>query len=270
MIARAIALKRLEGQLGELRRLRTEDDPRDEYDDWARKTEVVLERVFGNESRYLKDFASIRYSPSIYVVGTADYVFLNHFKDGMKSADALLSSALMEVKDFWSEDPNVTIDSTVQTPAAAAARVERICQRFHLVVRQLRRRHAGRTTLDVGDEYDVQDLLHALLRVEFDDIRAEEWTPSYAGKAARVDFLLKGYSVIVETKMTRDSISDKEVGEQLIIDIQRYQSHPNCEMLICFVYDPDGRMRNPKGIENDLNRSQGRPLVRVLVIPSGV
>lgn len=66
--------------------------------------------------------------------------------------------------------------------------VERICTRFHAVARQLRERHEDRETLNVADEYDVQDLLHALLRIYFDDIRPEEWTPSAAGGASRVDF----------------------------------------------------------------------------------
>ena len=69
--------------------------------------------------------------------------------------------------------------------------LERIFQKFHRVARQLRNRHNGRPTLDVNDEYDVQDLLHALLKMYFDDVRPEEWTPSYAGKSARMDFLLK-------------------------------------------------------------------------------
>jgi hypothetical protein len=51
----------------------------------------------------------------------------------------------------------------------------------HLVARQLRKRHRDRATLIIADEYDVQDLLHALLRLEFDDVRPEENTPSYAG-----------------------------------------------------------------------------------------
>lgn len=52
---------------------------------------------------------------------------------------------------------------------------------FHRVARQIRSRHEQRETLSIQDEYDVQDLLHALLSIFFEDIRAEEWTPSYAG-----------------------------------------------------------------------------------------
>jgi hypothetical protein len=45
----------------------------------------------------------------------------------------------------------------------------------------MRHRYSERPTLEVEDEYDTQDLFHALLAIDFDDIRREEWTPSYAG-----------------------------------------------------------------------------------------
>lgn len=54
---------------------------------------------------------------------------------------------------------------------AAFFRIERTLLRFHLVVYQLRRRRKGKQLLLISDEYDVQDLLHALLRLDFDDIR---------------------------------------------------------------------------------------------------
>ena len=152
----------------------------------------------------------------------------------------------------------------------AVAIIERLCTRFHLVARQVRQRHAGRNTLDVEDEYDVQDLFHALLMVDFDDIRAEEWTPSYAGKSARMDFLLKNESVVIEIKKTRKGLTAKEVGDELLIDIQRYQAHQDCGTLICFVYDPDGRIANPRGVEIDLNsRSRDGLGVIVLIRPTG-
>ena len=149
-------------------------------------------------------------------------------------------------------------------------RVERLLKRFHLIVRQLRDRHDSRQTLSIEDEYDVQDLLHALLLIDFDDIRPEEWTPSYAGSSSRMDFLLKNEQIIIETKKTRNGLGAKEIGEQLIVDIEKYQSHPDCKTLICFVYDPEGRIGNPKGIENDLNRIEGDLTVKVIIAPTGL
>lgn len=143
----------------------------------------------------------------------------------------------------------------------------KLFERFHIVARQLRRRHDGRPTMEINDEYDVQDLLHGLLRIDFDDVRPEEWTPSYAGASNRMDFLLKEDEIAIEVKMTRNGLKDKELGEQLIIDIAKYQSHPNCKCLYCFVYDPDGNVRNPRGLEKDLTElGKGFP-VKVFIRP---
>ncbi len=160
---------------------------------------------------------------------------------------------------------------TNQPSAGPMVRVEQICSRFHLVARQLRARHNNRGTLQVKDEYDVQDLLHSLLVVDFDDIRAEEWTPSYAGKSARMDFLLKNEKLVIEVKKTRPGLNAKELGDQLIIDIRRYQAHPECQLLVCFVYDPEGRIANHRGIETDLNSHSNDDLkVITFIRPTGL
>jgi hypothetical protein len=153
-------------------------------------------------------------------------------------------------------------------PADPAALVERTLRRFHHVARQLRSRREDRPTLAIADEYDVQDLLHALFKLEFDDIRTEEWVPSYAGGAARMDFLLKQERIVIEAKKTRDSLRDRQVGDELLVDIQRYAQHQDCGRLYCFVYDPDGLLKNPAALENDLTSPDRHPFpVHVVVAP---
>ena len=56
--------------------------------------------------------------------------------------------------------------------------VANLCRRFHHFARQIRVRHGGRGSIEFADEYDVQDAMHALLRLHFTDVRPEEWTPS--------------------------------------------------------------------------------------------
>lgn len=129
-----------------------------------------------------------------------------------------------------------------------------ICKKFHVVARQLRKRHNKRPTLEIEDEYDVQDLLHSILKIYFDDVRPEEWVPSYVGSSSRMDFLLKNEKIVIEVKKTRKNLTDKEIGEQLLIDIAKYKQHSDCKTLICFIYDPEGRIGNPRGLENDLNQ----------------
>lgn len=145
--------------------------------------------------------------------------------------------------------------------------LENLLYKFHKVARQLRTRHSGRPTLNISDEYEVQDLLHALLLINFDDVRAEEWTPSYAGGSVRMDFLLKDIQTVIEVKKTRKSMSPKILGEELIIDIEKYQTHPDCKRLYCFVYDPEGLLGNPIGIKNDLENSH-KDFLKVIIVPN--
>jgi len=129
-----------------------------------------------------------------------------------------------------------------------------IFDNFHQFYKQLRNRHANRVSIDIVDEYDVQDLLHAVLRLHFKDVREEEYTPSYGGSSTRMDFLLKNETIVIEVKKTREKLSDKEIGEQLILDVAHYKNHPDCKLLKCFVYDPENRVKNPRGLEADINK----------------
>ena len=146
-------------------------------------------------------------------------------------------------------------------------RVINLVSRFHTVATQLRRRYGNRETLRIADEYDVQDLLHTLLKVDFDDVRPEEYSPSKAGASSRLDFLLKAPKVVVEAKMASSTLTDKKIGEQLIIDIERYKAHPDCDRLVCLVYDPEHHIRNPAGLERDLSRKEETLEVSVVVVP---
>jgi hypothetical protein len=197
---------------------------------------------------------------------TPDYVFDQAFQRGLDTARTVLQSFVDEIDEYWDSE-NV---GDTQFPPVPIELVENLCLSFHKVARQLRSRYNSRETLKIEDEYDVQDLFHALLKIHFDDIRDEEWTPSYAGACSIVDFLLKQENLIIEIKKTRKGLEAKEVGEQLLVDIQRYKTHPSCGSLICFVYDPDGRIANPKGIENDLSRVIDGLQVKVLIYPKDV
>lgn len=144
--------------------------------------------------------------------------------------------------------------------------IEKLLKSFHKMARQLKHRYNDRPVFLIEDEYDIQDLLHAVLRGFFDDIRAEEYSPSYAGGASRLDFLLKKEEIVIETKMASTKLKDKQVGEQLIIDIARYEAHPNCKHLVCFVYDPHNNLKNPAGLEADLSKKHNNLNVKVIVV----
>jgi hypothetical protein len=143
----------------------------------------------------------------------------------------------------------------------------RLCHRFHAIARQLRLRGEYRATVAIEDEIDVQDLLHALLRVQFDDIGTDEWTPRYSNDAPRTTFLLDHDGLAVVVKKTRAGLSTKDLAEQLRLDIERYRTRERCTALFCFMYDPEGRIGNPRGLEQDLATTSEHFTVDVLVAP---
>jgi hypothetical protein len=129
---------------------------------------------------------------------------------------------------------------------------------------------SGRPGFAVDDEYDLQDLLRSVLRLHFDGVRAGEWNPSYGGVRSRFDLLLKAERIVIETKMTRKSLTQQELVRQLIHDKEQYREHPDCGALVCFVYDPECRPPNPTAIERDLSDSHGRPPTTIVVSPRGL
>jgi hypothetical protein len=216
--------------------------------------------------------------------------FTNYYKDTRSSSDGILS-ALWLLGSTHNGDPVATVNdymrmfegqrslllsipsvmaSKEKLPTKSSNEVDLICnlcERFKLVARQLRETHKDHQSLDIEDEYDVQYLFHALLQLYFDDIRAEEATPTYAGGSTKIDFLMKTAQIGVETKMSRRGLGARELGNELMEDIGRYRAHPNCKTLICFVYDPEGLIVNPRGVEDDLNKLGEDLHVQVFIRP---
>lgn len=233
-------------------------DPKTEEraEKWANDTQEMLAKIFSTTEmaeRFIDN-----------VLDTSGTTLSEQEKHNL-SLRGTWENRLAWIRRLQEEIGIYKVTTSVKMDALQA--IELIGARFHTVARQLRQRHGDRNTLDISDEYDVQDLLHALLRVFFDDIREEEYSPSYAGGASRIDFVLKTEKIVIEVKKTRPSLKAKELGEELIIDIAKYQTHQDCKMLYCFVYDPDGYIRNPQGIENDLSRSGDPFPVKVFIAP---
>ena len=157
-----------------------------------------------------------------------------------------------------------------QSPHAGSDPVELVktlCCRFHSVARQLRLRGEYRATLSVEDELDAQDLLHALLRIQFENIDTDEWTPSYSSGEPRTTLLLNDSRLAVIVKKTRPGLNAKDLSDQLQIDAERYRSHGRCTTLLCFMYDPEGRIGNPRGLEASLTSVSKSFVIDVLVAP---
>ena len=85
-----------------------------------------------------------------------------------------------------------------------------------------------------------------------------------------MDFLLPRYKLVIELKFVRDRMHAHKIGDELIIDIEHYRRHPDCEQLWCVIYDHDHLIANAGGLRADLEgrrtSKDGSVNVRMLVV----
>lgn len=173
------------------------------------------------------------------------------------------------------QDEPIDIESVNQKPEGV--KPSALEELLRIIIRGLPRamqplihRRKGAASLIFSSEYDIQDLLHSLLRPWISDIRPEEFCPSYAGSSTRMDFLLPAHNLVIETKRVRDKAHASKVGDELIIDIEHYRKHTNADYLWCVIYDPELYISNPKGLISDLEGTRSTPEgsvnVKVIVV----
>jgi hypothetical protein len=184
---------------------------------------------------YGRDFAE---HPKLFNLARLNDFKTQYFLSGKEEADLFEKEEHARIRRSVSEKAAILVfltkklvDGTLETRHGgqrldfaggsidSVAVVVAVGARMLDVERQLKDRHDSRPTITVKDEYDAQDLLNALLRAFFDDIRREEWSPSYAGGSSRIDFVLPRYRLGIELKYARESMTSKDLGEQLIVDI---------------------------------------------------
>jgi hypothetical protein len=182
-----------------------------------------------------------------------------------------IENVLSRVVKFKAEVDNILAKYqppiTVEKPSRV---IESLFERFHSVALEINRRHDNRDSLVINDEYDIQDLLRGLLKLYFDDINDEEYTPSYGGFCARMDLVLREEQIVIETKMVRKGLAQKKIRDELIIDKAHYRVHPKCKKLYCLVYDPEEKTKNPRGFERDLSDRVDGFETKVFVMPRRV
>jgi len=121
-------------------------------------------------------------------------------------------------------------------------------------------------SIKIVDEYDVQLIIYPFLILNFQDVRPEEYTPSYAGSSTKIDFLLKIEELAIESKITRKNHGEKEIRNELLVDIATYKNHGDCKGLVCFIYDRDQLFKNKTGFIRDLEHgSTAKFQVRVFI-----
>jgi hypothetical protein len=238
-----------------------------------------LDSIIGR--RYGEDYAS---HPKMKDTAELNNCSMRSFVRGDEEATAfedrdfpLIESSTRAKVDIISRLLRLTLNGSLRTRnsagmvAVGSGHLEAVEVVLHLgtvfrdIMRSLKIRRTGRTTLEVKDEYDAQDLMRVLLRVFFSDCRDETWTPNYAGASAKIDFWLDDYSLAIELKHTRPTLGDRDLADELIVDRDRYKQNRSARHLVCLVFDYDGHLKNPRGLEKDLSKEASSEGIAVTV-----
>ncbi len=164
---------------------------------------------------------------------------------------------------FISQKPSENLHESHEFPLLE------IFNRFHAFTRRLLERHAQRPSIQMNDEYDVQDLLYCLLAIEFNSIQKEEYGPQYAGKRPRIDFFLRSEGVAIEVKFVKDKSSIAKIREGIILDREYYSKKETLKDLWFFIYDPRSIITDRITFIEDLegNRPNYFRLIKVIIKP---
>jgi hypothetical protein len=156
----------------------------------------------------------------------------------------------------WAPMPRAATDPT--------AALEALLRRLPHVARQLRCRHGDRPPFPVEDIHDLEDLLRALLAVLYDGFGLEGRTPAYAPDH-RTDFRLQGGELALTAKRVTSADDEPRLAAELAEDVAHYQGCPGCRTLICCIYDPEGRLPDPRRLEAAWSRPHDDLDVRCVV-----
>jgi hypothetical protein len=123
-----------------------------------------------------------------------------------------------------------------------------IMRRFHVAAKYLSNRSRdNKKSLGyrIDDEYDVQDLLYAILKPVIHDLEREDPVPKIAGDSGRVDLCSPSCGMVIEIKYAkspgRASALSSECRERIVL----YSNWPHLRHLNFFIYDPGSNLSDP-------------------------
>jgi len=136
-----------------------------------------------------------------------------------------------------------------QAPAPDIALLLRLCERLPDSARVLATRQRSKAAYVVIDEYDVQDLLQAIIRAYFKySVREEPIGRVGGAKSGRADLAIEELGVVVEVKFVRGPADQNRVVEEFAQDLVQYSKWQPLRTFIYVVYNSRD-LRDPEALE---------------------
>lgn len=98
----------LEGIKNKINNFYTKERFSSEFNAWRGQSEIILDKVFPNEPKYIKNFKNINYTLFAFSTGTPESEFDKAFMDGLNKAKALIDSYIENI--YILDDISVSIE----------------------------------------------------------------------------------------------------------------------------------------------------------------
>lgn len=119
---------------------------------------------------------------------------------------------------------------------------------FDACVRYLNTRRSAGAVINIESEADVQDVLYLILRPWIIDLAYESPGDKSGNRFVIKDFSSAAARFVIDAKYIRDKEHGKSISKELHDDIEMYRTHPRCDDLIFFIYDPDGYIPDQRAL----------------------
>ncbi|MCU4719079.1 PD-(D/E)XK nuclease domain-containing protein [Halapricum hydrolyticum] len=156
-------------------------------------------------------------------------------------------------------------EGPISSERPSVYQIEQIFNRFGEISIPLRERRGDREPLTIDDEADVQYLLHALLKLYFDDVRREPHTERHSSVDPRIDFLIQDETIGIEVKRASPTRREKSLRKELSEDKEQYRLDTNIDTLLIFVYDPLKQIENKAEFEGSFEQETPQMKTKVTV-----
>jgi hypothetical protein len=154
---------------------------------------------------------------------------------------------------------STTNEQSRSSLAAGIGAVLLALREFDACVRYLNTRRSVGAVINIQSEADVQDVLYLLLRPWVIDLTYESPADKAANRYVIKDFSSAAGRFVVDAKYIRNKDHGRLISKELHDDIEMYRTHPQCDDLVFFVYDPDALIPDQRALREaiEVERSYG-------------
>jgi hypothetical protein len=141
-------------------------------------------------------------------------------------------------------------ESTAPSPGIAPVLLA--LREFDACVRYLNTRRSAGAVINIQAEADVQDVLYLLLRPWVVDLVYESPADKSGNRYAIKDFSSATGRLVIDAKYIRDKEHGRLISKELHDDIEMYRTHPRCDDLIFFVFDPGAFIPDQRALRESI------------------